>query len=113
MHMVNSPLCVSMKRSCETQYVKEASQFFFMVVLALLVSLARPNQCQCGSLSVSDPRWCRLGLTCKTTLLILSGCLYASVNRLQSAFMLFRPQAVCLTSLYRFHVVQAACKPFS
>ena len=34
-------------------------------------------------------------------------CLYASVN------MLFGPRAVCLASLYRFHTVRAACKPFS
>ena len=33
--------------------------------------------------------------------------LYASVN------MLFGPRAVCLASLYRFHAVRAACKPFS
>ena len=46
-------------------------------------------------------------------LFCLDVCLYAFVNHSQSAFMLFRPQAVCLTSLYRFHVVQAACKPFS
>ena len=34
-------------------------------------------------------------------------CLYASVS------MLFGPRAVCLASLYRFHAVRAACKPFS
>ena len=34
-------------------------------------------------------------------------CLYASVN------MEFGPRAVCLASSYRFHIVWAACKPFS
>ena len=84
-----------------------------MLVLALLVSLASPNQCQCGSLLVSNPRWCWLGLTCKTMMLTLSGyMLVRFCKSFKSAFM-FRPQTLCLTSLYSFHVVQAACKPFS
>ena len=93
-------------------YWKEAAKHnlwtrvLFMLVLALLVSLASPNQCQCGSLSVSNPCWCWLGLARLWCLLCLDICLYASANRSVSfhvqatgslfdkfdctAFMLFR-----------------------
>ena len=38
---------------------------------------------RCGSLSVSDPRWRWLGLTCETTTLLIASyylCLYAPEN---------------------------------
>ena len=59
----------------EKRSVNEASQFLFMLVLALLVSLASETLC-----------WHWLGLACKTA------CLYASVNNLASIHAV---QATC------------------
>ena len=83
-----------------------------MLVLALVFSLAsktqaRLNQRQRESDTESDPRWRWLGLR-----LGRLPCLYASVHR-WPAFMLFRPRAVCSASLYSFHAVRAARKPFN
>ena len=78
----------------------EASQFFFKLLLALLVSHAgaptNASTDQFQYLIRAGVGWVSLASL---------PCLYVSVN------MLFGPRAVCLASLYRFHVVQAACKP--
>ena len=80
----------------------EASQFFFKLLLALLVSnTGAPT-------NASTDRFQYLIHTGVGWVSLASlPCLYASVN------MLFGPHAVCLASLYRFHAVRAACKPFS
>ena len=97
-------LCV-LERSCKNnrRTSLEASQFFFKLLLAnLLVSHAG------APTNASTDRF--QYLICASVgwvSLVSLPCLYASVN------MLFGPWAVCLASLYRFHAVQAACKPFS
>ena len=80
----------------------EASQFFFKLLSALLVSHTG------ASTNASADRFQYLICAGVGWVSLASlPCLYASVN------MLFGPRAVCLASLYRFHAVQAACKPFS
>ena len=80
----------------------EASQFFFKLLLALLVShTGDPTNASADRFQYlirAGVGWVSLASV---------PCLYASVN------MLFGPQAVCLASLYRFHAVWAACKPFA
>ena len=80
----------------------EASQFFFKLLLALLVShTGAPTNASADRFQYlirAGVGWVSLASL---------PCLYASVN------MLFGPRAVCLASLYRFHAVRAACKPFS
>ena len=80
----------------------EASQFFFKLLLALLVShTGAPTNASADRFQYlirAGVGWLSLASL---------PCLYASVN------MLFGPRAVCLASLYRFHAVRAACKPFS
>ena len=80
----------------------EASQFFFKLLLTLLVShTGAPTNASADRfqyLICAGVGWVSLASL---------PCLHASVN------MLFGPWAVCLASLYRFHAVRAACKPFS
>ena len=80
----------------------EASQFFFKLLLALLVShTGAPTNASADQFQYlirAGVGWVSLASL---------PCLYASVN------MLFGPRAVCLASLYRFHAVRTACKPFS
>ena len=80
----------------------EASQFFFKLLIALLVSHTGPP------INASTDRFQYLICAGIGWVLLASlPFLYVSVN------MLFGPRAVCLASLYRFHAVRAACKPFS
>ena len=81
----------------------EASQFFFKLLLALLVSHTGVPT------NASTDRFQYLVIRAGVGWVSLASvpCLYASVN------MLFGPRAVCLVSLYRFHAVQAACRPLS
>ena len=96
-----------MEREAAKQSGNEASQFFFMLILALLVSLTGETQ----------PTPARIDFSIRSALALVGSRLrdylawYTSVNRLAS-FMQFRPRAVCLASLYSFHAVRAACKPF-
>ena len=93
-----------LERSCKNNRGTnlEASQFFFKLLLALLVSHAgAPTNASADLFQYlirAGVGWVSLASL---------PCLYASVNTL------FGPRAVCLASLYRFHAVRAACKPFS
>ena len=82
----------------------EASQFFFKLLLALLVSHAgAPTNASADRFQYSicaGIGW----VSCVS----LPACMLQLI-----AFMLFEPWAVCLVSLYRFHAVWVACKPFS
>ena len=78
-----------------------------MLILALLVSLTGETQ----------PMPARIDFSIRSVLALVGSRLrdylawYTSVNRLAS-FMHFGPRAVCSASLYSFHAVRAACKPF-
>ena len=95
-------LCAGKKLQNHRGTSLEASQLFFKLLLALLVShTGAPNNASTDRFQYlirAGVGWVSLASL---------PCLYASVN------MLFEPRAVCLASLYRFHAIRAACKPFS
>ena len=87
----------------------------FCKTLYLLVSQVRPNQRQHGSLSVSDPHWRWLGLTCETTVLILSllyQCLYTCVN-CSASFHVVWASGCLFGKLASLHAIWDACKSFT
>ena len=94
--------CAGKKLQNNRESSLEASQFFFKLLLALLVShTGAPTNASADRFQYLI----RAGIV--WVLLASLPCLYASVN------MLFGPRAVCLAILYRFHAVRAACKLFS
>ena len=93
--------CAGKKLQNNRRTSLEASQFFFKLLLALLVShTGAPTNASTDRFQYlirAGVGWVSLASL---------PCLYASVN------MLFGSRAVCLASLYRFRAVRAACKPF-
>ena len=105
MRMVSGFFVCPIKATGKKQSGYEASQFFYLVRFAGATTNASTDRSQ-----YPDPCWRWLGLACETyTLPVYFSKLFGQLV----AVMLFRLRAVCLASLYSFHPIRAACKPFS
>ena len=109
--MVSGLFMCPIKATGKKQPGNEAIQSFYKLVLALL---GRPAGATTNTSMDRSQYPIRAGVGWVS--LARLPCLYLA-SMLQyivwPAVMLFRLQAVCLASLYSFHPVWAACKPFS
>ena len=99
------------KKSCKKHSGNKASQFFYMLVLALFVNLASQTQPMLARIAFSIKVLCQ-GLACKTTLFVCSCKLFGQLSCCLGHRLFVQAAFQPSGRLYSFHAVQALCKPF-